>query len=201
MTLSEFITASKDVIVGLSALFAVVFAYKGLTAWRKELKGTTEYRLAKEVLKSAYRVQRSINHVRVFVIFQDEYPIEMLDYNGNLKKEYYYEGTKYVYQKRCEVMTEAFNVLEEHFLDALVEFGIENQNVIEKLRSCKAEIIIAIDQKLAQLKNPSDYVQLNTEDQSILSYRGVNDKDNKFTLQINDSILEFDKWLKRYIKP
>ena len=200
MTLSEYITAVKDVLVGLSAVSAAVFAYLGLTTWRKELKGKAEYQLAKEVLKSVYKVREAFKHVRKFVIYRYEYPEEMLDYHGNLKMEHDYEGTAHVYEKRCEVMAEAFRELEEHHLEAQVEWGSEFQDVIEKLRSCKAEILIAIDQMLERKKNPREVEPTSAEERSVLSYRGVDDKHNKFTPQIDEAIIEFEKWLRPHIK-
>jgi len=55
LTLTECITAGKDIIVAGSAASAAFFAYLGLSTWRKELKGKSEYQLAKDVLKSVYK--------------------------------------------------------------------------------------------------------------------------------------------------
>jgi hypothetical protein len=83
----HWISAWKDVVIGLSAASAAVFAYLGLSAWRRELKGKSEYELAKEVLKSVYKVREAFKHVRRPGIYQYEYPEEMRDHHGHLKKE------------------------------------------------------------------------------------------------------------------
>ena len=72
MNASEYISAIKDVLIGLSALFAAIFAYMGLTTWRKELKGKSEYQIAKDVLKSVYRVRDAFKQVRHPAIYQYE---------------------------------------------------------------------------------------------------------------------------------
>lgn len=204
MTLAECITAIKDVLVGLSAVFAAVFAYLGLSAWRKELKGKAEYQLAKDVLKSVYRVREAFKHVRNPIIYQYEYPEEMRDHHSNLKKEQDYEGTAYVYEKRWEVMVEAFGELEEHHLEAQVEWGPEFQDVIKKLRSCRIELLIAIEQMLERKKNPRERAltsaEESAEERSVLYHLGSDSKHDKFTPQIDEAINDFEEWLRPHIK-
>ncbi len=204
MTPSEFVTAFKDILVGLSALSAAVFAYLGLTTWRKELKGKSEYQLAKEVLKSVYMVREAFKHVRNPGIFQYEYPEEMLDNTGYLKQGYEYEGTAHVYKKRWEIMAEAFHELEEHHLEAQVEWGAKFQDVITKLRSCKVDLQIAIQQMLEQKKNPREIepisIEERTQERSVLYFHGSDSKYEKFTPQIDEAINEFEKWLRPHIK-
>jgi hypothetical protein len=204
MTISEYITAAKDILVGLSAVAAAVFAYMGLTTWRKELKGKSEYQLAKEVLKSVYKVRDAFNHVRNPAIFQYEYPEQMLDNAGYLKQENEYDDAAYVYEKRWEVMAKAFNELEEHHLEAQVEWGAEFRDVITKLRSCKVELQIAIQQMLERKKNPSENMPNSAEElaqaRSILYFHGSESKHDKFTPEIDEAINEFEKWLRPHIK-
>jgi hypothetical protein len=57
----------------------------GLRTWRRQLKGTSEYTKAKEVLKAVYKVGRAFRHIRSASIYEYEYPEEMRDSFG-LKK-------------------------------------------------------------------------------------------------------------------
>lgn len=201
---ADWISAGKDVIIGLSAASAAVFAYLGLSAWRRELKGKSEYELAKELLKSVYKVREAFKHVRHPAIYQYEYPEEMRDHHGQLKKENDHKGTEHVYIKRWEKMDEAFGELEEHHLAAQVEWGPQFQDVIVKLRSCRAELLIAIQQMLERKKNPIES-PLTTpdekaEERSVLYHSGEDSKFDKFTPQINEAINEFEKWLRPHVK-
>ena len=54
----------KDIVITLAAASAALCVYLGLNAWRNELKGKAEYELAKNVLKSVYRVREAFKHVR-----------------------------------------------------------------------------------------------------------------------------------------
>jgi hypothetical protein len=199
----QIISATKDVLVGLSAVSAAVFAYLGLTTWRKELKGKAEYQLAKDVLKSVYKVREAFKHVRNPAIYQYEYPEDMTDHHGHLRREHAYKGTAYVYENRWKVMAEAFNELEEHHLEAQVEWGPQFQDVIKDLRSCRSDLLVAIRQMLER-KNPQGDalppVKERPEEFSILYHLGSDSKHDDFTPKIDKAIHAFEQWLRPHIK-
>lgn len=198
------IAAAKDILVGLAAAAAALFAYLGLSAWRKELKGKAEYQLAKDVLKSVYKVREAFKHVRNPIIYQYEYPEGMRDVHGHLKREHDHEGTAHVYEKRWEKMAEAFGELEEHHLAAQVEWGPEFQDVIVKLRSCRVELLVAIQKMLERKKNPHEApltkAEERAEERSVLYHIGSNSEHDKFTPQIEEAINDFEKWLRPHVR-
>lgn len=201
---TTWISTAKDILLGLSAAAAALFAYLGLSAWKRELKGKSEYQLAKDVLKSVYRVREAFKHARNPAIYQYEYPEDMTDHFGHLKREHRYEGTAHVYEKRWEIMAKAFQDLEEYHLDAQVEWGSEFQNKIVKLRTCRVNLMIAIQQNLERIKNPSTAAlspaEQRAEERSVLYNLGPDSNQDKFTLEIEEAINEFEKWLRPYVK-
>lgn len=204
MTLAECITAGKDIVVAIAAALAALFAYLGLSTWRKELKGKSEYQLAKDALKSVYKVREAFKHVRNPAIFQYEYPEEMTNHHGHLKQENRHEGTAHVYQERWKKMDEAFSELESYHLDAQVEWGPEFQDVIKDLRSCRAELLVAIQRMLERMKDTYDREVLSidekAEERSVLYHLGTDSKHDKFTPDINAAIGKFEEWLRPHIK-
>ena len=50
MNFTEWISIAKDIVVGLSAAAAAFFAWRGLTVWKKQLKGKEDHELARQVL-------------------------------------------------------------------------------------------------------------------------------------------------------
>ena len=202
--ISSWVAIAKDVILGLSACSAAVFAYLGLDAWRKELKGKSEYELAKSVLKSVYKVREAFKHVRNPAIFQYEYPPDMIDSWGHLETEHDYDGTAHVYETRWKKMDEAFRELEENHLAAQVEWGSEFQNIIKKLRACRADLLVTIQQFLEKKKKPRRMEPLNTleqraQERSVLYYLGNDSEYDKFTSEIESAIAEFENWLRPHI--
>jgi hypothetical protein len=197
--INDWVSAGKDILVGLSAVTATFFAYSGLNAWKKELKGKAEYQLAKEVLKSVYRVREAFKIVRNPSIFQYEYPEEMTGPFGHLESEHNHEGTAHVYDVRWKEMAKASIELEEYHLEAQVEWGSEFQDVIIELRHCQRKLLITIQKMLSQMKNPhiQIYSASEEENDSILYSGGTS---NEFTAQIENAINEFEKWLRPHIE-
>lgn len=202
--IGKWVGIAKDVVIGATAASAAIFAYLGLSAWRKELKGKAEYELAKDVLKSVYRVRDGFSHVRHPAIYQYEYPPEMTNHTGHLDKEHRYQGTLHVYEKRMEVLNKAFQELEEHHLAAQVEWGSEFRTTIKSLRICRGELLEAVRGLLEPMKNPhkeySTTLAQTREERSVLYEIGGDPIHDAFTLQINKAIDEFEKWLRPHIK-
>ncbi|WP_345986983.1 hypothetical protein WCX18_07360 [Sulfurimonas sp. HSL1-2] len=200
---NECISIVKDIVVALSAAGAALIAYKGLSTWQRELKGKSEYQLAKDVLRSAYKVREAFKHVRNPAIYVYEYPEDMLDQIGQLKKEHRYAGTAHVYEVRWKKLDEAFAELEEKNLEALVEWGSEHQDTIVPLRKCRAELLIALQDLLARYKNPHQENWKNREEKanerSTLYHLGEESELDKFTPQINSAIELFEKWLRPHV--
>ncbi len=197
----EYITAIKDVVVAGSAAAAAFFAYIGLSTWRKELKGKSEYQLAKDTLRSLYKVKKAFGHVRNPMIMQYEYPEELTGHDGHLKQEYKHEGNMQVYEARFKVLDEAFIELEGSFLDSLVEWGSENQEKIVSLRRCRAELLVNVQDKLRRFKNPheknwKDGDRIKREG-DVIYYVGVDDEG--FTAEINEGVKLLEDWLRPHV--
>ena len=73
----------KDIISIVGTLGTLWIAYSALNTWKKQLKGTDEYQLAKKVLKQIYQVQDSLENVRNPMIYLSKDEIEL----GNKIKE------------------------------------------------------------------------------------------------------------------
>jgi hypothetical protein len=190
---TELTSLVKDIVVAVAAASAAVAGLLGLQTWRRELKGKSEYAKAKEVLKAVYRVRYAFWDVRNPAIWQYEYPKEMCDDFGNLKKEYRREGMLQVYEKRWKVLEDAFNQLKELHLEAQVEW--ENfQDVIWPLLKCRSELLVAIQEHVS---TRDDLGNRGGQERSKIVWRTENDE---FTQKINAAVHEFEKRLWPVIK-
>jgi len=64
MDSTELISVIKDITTAIVAIIGVGVAIAGLSTWRKQIKGKTEYDLARRLLKSIYKIRDSIPAVR-----------------------------------------------------------------------------------------------------------------------------------------
>ncbi len=198
----DWISAGRDIIIGLSAVFTAIIAYLGLSTWQDKLKGKSEYQLAKDVLCSVYKVREAFKHVRGPAIYSYEYPENMRDHHGSLKREYSHEGTLHVYESRFEKLHEAFGELEGKHLEAQVEWGAQFQNVIIPLRKCRAELLntiqMMLDRKISH-DGATRTREERSEESSVLYYMGEDEKQDKFTPEINEAISKFEEWLRPHV--
>jgi len=163
----EWIPILRDIIVAGSAVFAAYTAFKGLNVWKQELKGRSEYQIAKDTLRAVYKVRDAFIHVRHPATFSHDYPEGMTDKWGRLKGACSYKGLKYVYETRWKFMEEAFFELEDRNSEALVEWGFGKREYIVALRQCRSKLLMAIEYHLARKK---DQMQL------ILAIEKIKDK-------------------------
>lgn len=55
---------ARDLMVGLSAVAATLLAFTGVNAWRRQLKGTAEYQVARKALNAVYAVREALIETR-----------------------------------------------------------------------------------------------------------------------------------------
>lgn len=60
----ETITMIKKIIVMLVAVIGVVIAYLGLRTWNAQLKGTTKYKIAKDILIKTFKLRDEFDRAR-----------------------------------------------------------------------------------------------------------------------------------------
>lgn len=199
--LSNFQAASGS-ITAIAAVFASTFAYIGLRTWRLQLKGSSEYTLAKDLLKTIYRVREGFKHVRNPAIFNYEYPKEMIDETGHLKRGSEADGTRHVYSERLKVLSEALISLEDRNLNAQVEWGADYARMIVAIRKCRNELLDAI-RNLVEAKMPGGERRTKPEmsqERSILYYLGEDHPDlDKFTPEINAAVSVYEAQLRPII--
>ena len=197
------ITLIKDILVSVAAITTATLAIFGYSKWKKEIKGKSEYSLAKDILSSVYKVKRGFSIVRNPMIMAYEYPEGILDDYGMVPREQDYEATAHVYEKRWEKFSDFFKELEEKVLDGSVEWGMDFEELIKPMRECRAELKVCIMNFLERKKNPLERELSNrekkNEEKSVLYEIGKESKNDLFTPQINDAVSGFEKRLRKYV--
>lgn len=207
--LTTIITSIKDIILSLVAILTLIVAIIGLTAWKKELKGKSEYQLAKEVLMAVYKVREGFKYVRSAAYFSYEYPEGSTTPLGDIVEGKKYETYKYLYENRWKELQKAMSELEVKNLEAQVEWGPENHEKIISLRECASELDYQIWNFLEKYRNPeANSCLIEKEDREELAKENKKQRDilydhgprSNFTGQINKALSEFEGWLRPKIK-
>jgi len=203
--LQEYITLAKDVVTILAALVAATVAIMGLRTWKKQLRGKTEYELARRLLCSVYRVRDAIRIVRnpfvssaeaVQSMQETEMEIESFDPRNT---QHTVLRQQAVYQRRWKGIQEAFMELDVDALEAEVIWEHDIAEHLQLLRQHTSTLYANIQRYLRNLSNPPRHQETESlrEIDRIIYAAG---EDNAFSAGVLAAIEGVENHLKAYLK-
>ena len=126
------LTCIKDIALTLAALSSIYVGLKGLSAWGRQLKGNTEYVLAKNMLTAIYKLREAIDYARnPFLYHHPDCPADEWDKLDSKQKEWitFTEGLR----KRLDKIVIAESKLKSFLIEAEVVWGVTSKEKIEPL--------------------------------------------------------------------
>jgi hypothetical protein len=203
-----YIAILRDVITGLAAAAGGTVAILGLRAWKKQLRGKTEYELARRYLRNVYRVRDLFRQVRSPIQTAEELqqafrgtgaaPPDPNDAELNLKVE------EILYDFRWKRLNEAFSDLEVELLEAEVSWGDNAAAAVHPLRQCRQKLYTATRRHLNRLsaRRPQRLNASEIEELERIIYEIYTDNpsDESFTQEIGRAIELVEKFLKPHLK-
>lgn len=120
------ITVIKDIVTTLSAGTVAYVAVLGLRAWRIQLRGRTEYELARRILTAVYKLRNAIELVRNPVLLSTEIDRSVKEAKFDVEAsdpDFERKSTAAVLQRRWHSVTAALVDLELGALEAEATWG------------------------------------------------------------------------------
>jgi len=200
-SLAETIAIVKDVILSGVAIVAAYVGLRGLGTWRRQLRGNTEYQLAKSMLASVYELREAIASVRhPFMQYSrdPELPQETLKELSQREREWH--ALAQAYQRRWDPVPEAKAKLDANLLEAEAVWGQEIRAKVNPLNGLIGELVFAIQDHL-EARNPNgDYespgAELVKKRRETLSGLGEADR---FKQQVDEVIRGIENDLRPHI--
>jgi hypothetical protein len=185
----------SDTIMALSAVVVAAAAIPGINAWRKQLRGKSEYELARRYLRCVFRVRDAIKNARnPFIPFA-----EMI---SSVKKQGYKEEdwrdnmkmNRAVYAERWSKVAEAISDLRVELLEAEVLWGKEAIDIENELRALAVKLKIHMEMFLDEKRNYT--VKQLTDIDDVIYDRGPGDK---FNSELNNAVESIEIYLRQYL--
>lgn len=197
----HWLSVISNVIVGLAVGAAAIIAWRGLNTWRSELRGRSEYELARRILASVVRTRDAIHRLRRPFMTGLEYS----DRPGHDpdKKVATPEDILHAYQKRWEPVAAASRNVDVEMAEAEVLWGDLLRPAHRELTICANTIWIHVTRHVQLEAKDSAVEHMKPkkiqETRSIVFDDSTSSKPDDFARTVNDAATAFRQALRPYL--
>lgn len=192
---------AKDIITAGAAITAAVVAVKGLRAWKKQLRGKTDYELARRCLKAVYRVRDAIRMVRNPLQSSEEIAAAVKEEGPSIPQYLSddYKIQQAIYSFRLKRASEAFSDLQVELLEAQVSWGTEAVIALQPLQACVLKLQSTIRRHLRRLLPHGALTPARAEEVEIILYVDEELQD-PFSIEIGEAVEQAERFLQPHLK-
>ena len=200
--MAEAIAIAKDVILSIAAIIAAYVGIRGLDTWRRQLRGNTEYQLAKSLLTSVYELREAIAGVRnPFMQYSREPDLPADKLKDLSQREREWHALAQAYQRRWEPVPTAKAKLDANLLEAEVVWGAAIRTKVQPLNQLIGELLFALQDHL-EARNPN--IPYESPGRELVKKRhetlyGIGDAD-AFKQRLEEVILNIESELRPHIE-
>lgn len=190
----------SEIISGIGTAGGLYIAWQGLSTWKKQLKGNTEYELSRRIVISTLKFKIAIDALRHPAIYSYEKTLPPKDdprYHNYQERNYY--GTSKAYETRWDRVQEASVTLRTDVLEGEVLWGDMFKEQFNKLFDLQHELFMAIRNYLDAINPQTDTESKEAVQEIRKSTRDImyDRLDDEFKKELNEEI----KKIREYLKP
>jgi hypothetical protein len=179
----------------LATLGGSLIAILGIKEWKQQLRGKTDYEIARRYLKAAYRVRDAIEYtVRnpfISIREQEDAEKEYEDDKGREAAEKKNANDRAVYGRRWKKLQDAVSELNVELIEAEVSWGKEAKDAYKEMNACITDLFVELDKYL----NYETY-RLMFDRDMIYGGRG----NDKFTKRLTSAVEKIEIYLSPHLK-
>ncbi len=145
MDLVDVFTVVKDIFLAGAAATTAFVAYQGIEKWKEELSGRANFEVARQFMKSVYRLRNEIQYCRSPFVSASEFPE---GYRGSLNNPSFQEqgdAWVHVYKNRWQPVMEAVQEFDSATLEVEALWGSEVKGASQELRRLVIRLRASID--------------------------------------------------------
>ena len=205
-TVVPWLVAIREVVVILAAVSGVAIGCLGLRTWRKQLKGNTEYELARRLLRSVYRVRNALQGVRNPLMSSGEIAQALKDAGKQpeeIKQDMdYVEQTSAVYAARWKPVTDALASVQVEALEGEVLWGDAVHDRLRPLYGCVNKLNFALMQFFRDAQGSGRTMREDRrEEMNKLIYLESSDpKEDGFSRDLQEAVSDVETLIRPHLK-
>lgn len=199
----ELIKAVTSILSVVVAFGAVAVASMGLATWRRQLRGSAEYDLARRVLRAVLRVRNEITAIRNPFILPAEANAALAEAGVTPSADRHNIENSLVYERRWNRLVQARADLDIELLEARILWPSDLQNAQKALASCVSELWSAVLREVRKLQDRgvTETADAREKREAILYQIDDDPSSEAFAARVEIAVAEFEKALRRHIGP
>lgn len=187
-----FLNTNSDAITALSAIVVAVVAIYGVREWKRQMKGKTDYEIARRYLKTSLQLRDAIKFVRNPFVSVDEMQTSLKEHGFEAKEFTDNEKTnRAVYSMRWKKVIEAWTNLEAELLEAEVSWGASAVSAQKSLDALVRELRGALALYLG------GHPKIDKDGNELIYNMGDTDE---FSKKVTSAIKEIEDFLKPHLQ-
>lgn len=142
-----FFGALKDLALAAAAVVTAWVAVQGLQKWREELRGKTDFEVARALARATYKVRDELAACRTPLIRSSEFPDDYKWPPPGHPQNHAAEANAYahVYNNRWKPVVAALREFDAQRLEAEALWGPEIRKDAEALHKCATTVFVSIE--------------------------------------------------------
>lgn len=195
LSVPEIFGAVKDIVVMVASITGMYVAFKGLSTWKRQIKGQTEYSLAKETLINIYKTRDEIIRFRTPFMTTKEQPAPPEDKIKEMTPdEIRFYGLSEAYYNRLERVVSAKSILLVNLTESEAMWGTELKKLSEKYFKHERYLTSKLNFYLAMMNPKIDkrLAESHLSDMEVI---------HKIIFDSLDESDDYNKKLNEFIKP
>ncbi len=182
----------SNIITALATILAAAIAFYGVREWKRQMKGKTDYEIARRYLKAALVLRDALEYVRNPFISSSEMQKSLKE--QGLDPEEYRDNIKTnqaVYSERWKKVQVASTNLEAELLEAEVSWGSEATKAANALNASVRQLSIALSLYInGQRQKIQDELIYN---------QGTLEKPDVFSEKVSKAVVEIREFLRPHL--
>ncbi len=201
----QIVATTRDILTIVCAVIASYVALMGLSTWRRQLRGNTQYDLARRLLLSAYKLRDAVEGVRTPGIHSVEVAHALketgVSTDGRSQRDSVRLEKVAVYEVRWRRVQDAKSELSVNCFEAQVLWGEEAKAAYQAINSCVQKLWAAIVMDMEfEARGVTETDLANMLDRKkILSPMVATPEDDEYMVELNRSIQRLDDLVKPHL--
>ena len=185
-------------ITAAAAATGAIVAILGLRTWKAQLRGHTEYDLARRLLRSVFKVRDEIAGVRNPFMSAGEIQAAFDAAGVKPQPELGFDkrSNQLVYEKRWSDLADALSTMQVELLEAQVIWGDRAKAIERDLRMCVAELNAAVSLHLRLERNDGLASRMTADKvsgaEAILWQVSDDPAQDAFTAKVSAAVAQFE---------